>query len=239
VTYSWTFLAVAVVLVLTPGADFAVIVRNTVSGGRPAGTATTIGVSAAAALQGLLVSFGLAKLVVRIHPLFLAIKWAGIAYLAYLAVAALLSAVRGRYTAAEEGRRPRSRLTGFGQGFLCNATNPKILVFYLALLPQFVGPAAPWWAWLVHAWTLPLLGNLLVLARRRRRRPSPQRAQSAKHPARPGRAHRNRAARLLREACHRKLNLRPCPAQPAIGFRRLAIYIYPTLGVARALVDAA
>ena len=162
-TYPWTFLAVAVVLVLTPGADFAVIVRNTVSGGRPAGTATTIGVSAAAALQGLLVSFGLAKLVVRIHPLFLAIKWAGIAYLAYLAVAALLSAVRGRYTAAEEGRRPRSRLTGFGQGFLCNATNPKILVFYLALLPQFVGPAAPWWAWLVHAWTLPLLGTCWCL----------------------------------------------------------------------------
>jgi len=163
VTYSWTFLAVAVVLVLTPGADFAVIVRNTVSGGRPAGTATTIGVSAAAALQGLLVSFGLARVVVRIHPLFLAIKWAGIAYLAYLAVAALLSAVRGRYPAAEEGRRPRSRLTGFGQGFLCNATNPKILVFYLALLPQFVGPAAPWWAWLVHAWTLPLLGTCWCL----------------------------------------------------------------------------
>ncbi len=162
-TYSWTFLAVAVVLVLTPGADFAVIVRNTVSGGRPAGTATTIGVSAAAALQGLLVSFGLARVVVRIHPLFLAIKWAGIAYLAYLAVAALLSAVRGRYPAAEEGRRPRSRLTGFGQGFLCNATNPKILVFYLALLPQFVGPAAPWWAWLVHAWTLPLLGTCWCL----------------------------------------------------------------------------
>ena len=162
-TYSWTFLAVAVVLVLTPGADFAVIVRNTVSGGRPAGTATTIGVSAAAALQGLLVSFGLARVVVRIHPLFLAIKWAGIAYLAYLAVAALLSAIRGRYPAAEERRRPRSRLTGFGQGFLCNATNPKILVFYLALLPQFVGPAAPWWAWLAHAWTLPLLGTCWCL----------------------------------------------------------------------------
>jgi len=59
--------------------------------------------------------------------------------------------------------RPRSRLTGFGQGFLCNATNPKILVFYLALLPQFVGSAAPWWVWLVHAWILPLLGTCWCL----------------------------------------------------------------------------
>jgi len=167
VAYSWTFLAVAMVLVLTPGADFAVIVRNTVTGGRRVGTATTVGVSAAAALQGLLASFGLAGFIVRAHPVFLAIKWAGVAYLASLAAAALLSAIRGHYSAAEKGRRPRSRLSGFQQGFLCNATNPKILVFYLALLPQFVGSAAPWWAWLAHAWTLPLLGScwcLLIVA---------------------------------------------------------------------------
>jgi len=163
VTYSWTFLAVAMVLVLTPGADFAVIVRNTVTGGRRCGTATTVGVSAAAALQGLLVSFGLAGFIVRERPVFLAIKWAGIAYLAYLAAGALLGAFRGHYPAAEEGRQPRSLLSGFRQGFLCNATNPKILVFYLALLPQFVGPYAPWWAWLAHAWTLPLLGTCWCL----------------------------------------------------------------------------
>jgi threonine/homoserine/homoserine lactone efflux protein len=167
VTYSWTFLAVAITLVLIPGADFAVIVRNTVTGGRHVGAATTAGVSTAAALQGLLVSFGLAGFIVRAHPVFLAVKWAGIAYLAYLAATALLSAIRGDYPPAEEGQRRHSRLSGFRQGFLCNATNPKILVFYLALLPQFVGPAAPWWAWLVHAWTLPILGTcwcLLIVA---------------------------------------------------------------------------
>jgi len=167
VTYSWTFLAVAVALVLTPGVDFAVIVRNTVTGGRHVGSATTFGVSAAAALQGLLVSFGLTGFIVRAHPLFSAIKWVGVAYLAYLAAAALLSAIRGVYPPAEEGQRPRSRFSGFRQGFLCNATNPKILVFYLALLPQFVEPAAPWWVWLAHAWTLPLLGIcwcLLIVA---------------------------------------------------------------------------
>jgi threonine/homoserine/homoserine lactone efflux protein len=166
-SFSWTFLAVAIVLVLTPGADFAVIVRNTLTDGRRVGTATTVGVSAAAALQGLLVSFGLAGFIVRAHPVFLTIKWAGIAYLAYLAGAALLSAIRGKYPPAEEGQRPHSRLSGFRQGFLCNAANPKILVFYLALLPQFVGQAATWWVWLAHAWTLPLLGTcwcLLIVA---------------------------------------------------------------------------
>lgn len=166
-TYSWTFLAVAIVLVLTPGADFAVIVRNTVTGGRRLGAATTLGVSTAAALQGLLASCGLAGVIVRAHPLFVAIEWAGIAYLAYLAARALISAIRGSYPPPAEGPLPQSRLHGFWQGFLCNATNPKILVFYLALLPQFVGPAAAWWTWLAHAWTIPLLGScwcLLIVA---------------------------------------------------------------------------
>jgi threonine/homoserine/homoserine lactone efflux protein len=57
--------------------------------------------------------------------------------------------------------------TGFRQGFLCNATNPKILVFYLSLLPQFVSQDADWWVWLLHAWTLPVIGTawcLLVVA---------------------------------------------------------------------------
>lgn len=127
-TYSWTFLAVAIALVLAPGADFAVIVRNTVTGGRQVGTATTVGVSAAAALQGLLVSFGLAGFIVRAHPVFLSMNWAGIAYLAYLPATALLSAIRGNYPPAEEGQRPCSRISGFRQGFLCNAANPKTLV---------------------------------------------------------------------------------------------------------------
>jgi threonine/homoserine/homoserine lactone efflux protein len=162
VSYSWSFLTVAAILVLTPGADFAVIVRNTVKGGRRFGVATTLGVSAAAALQGLLVSVGIANLIVGAQPAFLTIKWLGICYLAFIACGSLRRAVRGEYR--EPADRPaRSGRRGFQQGFVCNATNPKILVFYLALLPQFVGPAAPWWAWLAHAWTLPVLGTAWCL----------------------------------------------------------------------------
>ncbi|MFG1781634.1 LysE family translocator [Rhodococcus oryzae] len=161
-TYSWSFVVVAVVVVLTPGADFALIVRNRVSGGRRHGIATTLGVSSAAAVQGLLVSFGIASVVIRVHPIFLTIKWFGIAYLAWIGFSMLLSAARGydAVPAAESGPAP---WTGYRQGFLCNATNPKIFVFYLSLLPQFVQSDAPWWVWLLHAWTLPLIGTLWCL----------------------------------------------------------------------------
>ncbi len=125
---SWSILAVAVVLVLTPGADFALIVRNSASGGRRYGIATTFGVTSAAAVQGLLVSFGIASVIVRVHPIFLTIKWLGIAYLAWMGCSMLLSAARGydATTSAESGPALR---TGYRQGFLCNATNPKIFVF--------------------------------------------------------------------------------------------------------------
>lgn len=156
--YSWAFVGVAVVLVLTPGADFALIVRNSLAGGRRQGVATTVGVSSAAALQGLLVSLGIASVIVRFQPLLLTIKWAGVAYLAWIACASLRSAVRGDYT-PEASTGAVAAWVGFRQGFLCNAANPKILVFYLALLPQFVEPTAGLWVWLAHAWTLPIIGT--------------------------------------------------------------------------------
>jgi threonine/homoserine/homoserine lactone efflux protein len=163
VGYSWSFLLVAIVLVLTPGADFTLIVRNSLSGGRRHGAATTLGVSSAAALQGLLVTAGVAGLIVRVQPVFLAIKWAGVAYLAWLAFSLLRSAARGDYADVGQVRRQQA-WTAYRQGFLCNATNPKILVFYLSLLPQFVARDAPWPVWLVHAWTVPFLGTFWCLS---------------------------------------------------------------------------
>lgn len=161
-TYSWSFLAVAVLLVLAPGADFALIVRNSAAGGRKYGAATTFGVSSAAALQGLLVSLGIASVITRAQPVFLTIKWLGIAYLAWLGCSMLLSAARGRYDRIVAEAGPSLR-TGSRQGFLCNATNPKILVLYLSLLPQFMQPDAGWWVWLLHAWTLPAIGTTWCL----------------------------------------------------------------------------
>ncbi|MGH8861105.1 MAG: LysE family translocator [Jatrophihabitantaceae bacterium] len=139
-----TFLAFAAVLVLVPGPDFAVVTRNTLVGGRRRGVWSAAGVASSNAVQGVAAAAGLGAVIVRIEPLFQAIKWAGIAYLLYLGVQAIRSAVRGRYDAQlQADRDPGQQRKGWRQGFLSNITNPKVLVFYLAVLPQFLGSHAP------------------------------------------------------------------------------------------------
>src|ERR671921_355944 len=94
------FLGLATLLVLVPGADFTVVTRNALVGGRRRGWWSAVGVCTSNLLQGAAAAAGLAAVIVRIEPLFQAIRWAGIAYLAWLAVQALCSAMRGEYAAA-------------------------------------------------------------------------------------------------------------------------------------------
>jgi len=157
------FLAFAVVLVVIPGADFAVVTKNTLVGGRRRGRWTALGVSSSNLVQGSAAAAGLSALIVRVQPLFQAIKWAGVAYLAYLGVQALRSARRGEYAPLEGGNPQHA--AGWRQGFLSNITNPKVLVFYLAVLPQFLTPGAGLGWLLVLAWSHAVmsLAYLLVL----------------------------------------------------------------------------
>lgn len=156
---SWSYLLVVLAVVLVPGLDLLMVLRNTVGGGRSAGVATTVGIGTASVIQGALASLGVGTLIVRSQPLFTAVKWAGVAYLVFLGLQSLRSAWRGHGPLAQDYRAVR----GFRQGFVCNITNPKMLVFYLSLLPQFVDPAAPVWTWLAHALVLPVAGSLWLL----------------------------------------------------------------------------
>jgi threonine/homoserine/homoserine lactone efflux protein len=140
-----SYLAFAGVLVLVPGADFAVIVKNTLAGGVRRGRWSGAGVACSNAVQGLAAIAGLGAVIVRSQPLFQAVKWAGIGYLVVLAVQSFHSAWRGRYAdlPASAGSGGGPARAGWRQGFLSNITNPKVLVFYLAILPQFIGPQTP------------------------------------------------------------------------------------------------
>jgi threonine/homoserine/homoserine lactone efflux protein len=137
-----SFVVFAVVLVLVPGPDFAVVTKNTLAGGRRRGLWTSVGVSSSNLVQGAAAAAGLGAIIVRAQPLFDAIKWAGLAYLVVLAAQSFRSAAAGRYgplVSADRGNVRRVAVAGWRQGFLSNITNPKVLVFYLAVLPQFLG----------------------------------------------------------------------------------------------------
>lgn len=138
------FLALAVVLILIPGPAFAVVTRNALAGGRRRGSWSATGIASANAVQGVATAAGLGAVIVRLQPLFQALRWAGIAYLLYLGAQALRSGVRGHYPPLGTGERPgrAAALHGWRQGFLTNITNPKALLFYLAVLPQFLSPHA-------------------------------------------------------------------------------------------------
>jgi threonine/homoserine/homoserine lactone efflux protein len=137
-----SFVLFAAVVTVVPGPDFAVVLRNALLGGRPRGLWAAAGVTTSNAIQGVAVAVGLGALIVASQPLFIAIKWTGVGYLVYLAVRTLRSALLrdadlGSEDPSAAGDSRRSWV-GWRQGFTSNITNPKVLAFYLAVLPQFL-----------------------------------------------------------------------------------------------------
>lgn len=132
------FLAVAVVVIVTPGQDTALTIKNSLAGGRPGGIATAAGVSVGQSIWAVAASAGLAAVLVASETLFLALRLAGAAYLVYLGAHALYCAITGHPPAsvARETRALDPR-TAFRQGLLSNLGNPKMAVFFTSLLPQF------------------------------------------------------------------------------------------------------
>ncbi|HUB40898.1 MAG TPA: LysE family translocator [Streptosporangiaceae bacterium] len=160
------FLAFASVLVLIPGPDFAVVAKNTLMAGRHRGWWAALAICTSNAVQGTAAAAGLGALIVRSQPVFEAIKWAGVCYLAFLGVQAMRSAIRGSYNGPTGGNEhtPAAAFGGWRQGFVSNITNPKVLVFYLAVLPQFLHQGtAPGWL-LAFAWSHAVLSLLYLLA---------------------------------------------------------------------------
>jgi threonine/homoserine/homoserine lactone efflux protein len=134
------FLGVSLVVIATPGQDTALTIRNTLVGGRRNGVLTAAGVSAGQACWTLAASAGVVALLRASEPAFLALRLVGAAYLVFLGVQALVSALRGRFENGAPVMRPhrgvRPRIA-FRQGLLSNLGNPKMAVFFTSLLPQF------------------------------------------------------------------------------------------------------
>ena len=138
-----TFLAVSAVVIVTPGQDTALTIRNTLRGGRHAGVVTALGVSGGQAVWALATSIGLAALLAASEPAFVALKLIGSAYLVWLGVQTLLGVWRGSSSSSRlHARGALPRRVALRQGLLSNLGNPKMAVFFTSLLPQFSGSFA-------------------------------------------------------------------------------------------------
>ncbi len=133
----WLFIATAVVLIITPGQDTFFILGRSLSGGRSAGIAAALGISAGSVLHTFAAALGLSALLAASPYAFMAVKFAGAAYLVYIGVRALLSRSNG-LAGNQPGSGGDGRWAAFRQGIVSNLLNPKVALFFLALMPQFI-----------------------------------------------------------------------------------------------------
>jgi threonine/homoserine/homoserine lactone efflux protein len=139
------FLAVSIIVIVTPGPDTAVTIRNAMLGGRQGGICAALGITAGQAIWALATSLGIVALLAASEPVFLAVKLAGAAYLVFLGAQALLAAFRPQRMEEAAAPLPRRRLApraAFRQGLVSDLGNPKMAVFFTSLLPQFAPAGA-------------------------------------------------------------------------------------------------
>ncbi|WP_447003758.1 LysE family translocator [Saccharothrix isguenensis] len=132
------FLIACAVVVLTPGVDAFLLLRTSMRSGTRSGLLALAGIHTAAFIQVALVISGLGVVIARYPAVLTGLRWIGAAYLLYLAVSITRGLLR-RSAGAPVAAPPRP----FRQGFLTNITNPKMLLFSLAFLPQFIGSGDP------------------------------------------------------------------------------------------------
>ncbi|MGF1754796.1 LysE family translocator [Vibrio makurazakiensis] len=136
----WLSLAVlGVLIVISPGADFVLVLKNSVNQGRSAGLWTAMGVSSAICVHIAYSMLGISYLISQNEALFSTIKYAGAAYLIYLGLKGLFSAAADSET-IESDSMQQQPYQSFFQGFLCNVLNPKTMLFFLSIFSQLISP---------------------------------------------------------------------------------------------------
>jgi threonine/homoserine/homoserine lactone efflux protein len=130
-----TYAITALLLIMLPGPDQALITRNALAGGRRAGLLTMVGGVLGLTVHAGAAAVGLSALLLASAPAFAALKVVGTAYLLWLGAQAVRSAVRGPVPVVGS---PVGRGSWLRQGFLSNALNPKVALFFVTFLPQFL-----------------------------------------------------------------------------------------------------
>ncbi len=128
------FVAIAALVIVTPGPDTALTIRNSLVRGRRGGFRTAAGVASGQAVWAVCTAAGVAAALRSSHDVFVALRFAGAAYLVYLGARGLVARRDG---GVQSLRAPVALRAPYLQGLVSNLANPKMLVFFLGLLPQF------------------------------------------------------------------------------------------------------
>ena len=135
------FAAAALAVNLTPGPDMLFVIGTGATRGRRAGVMAALGIGAGCLLHIVLAAVGLSALLAASALAFSVVKWAGAAYLVWIGISMLRSRRVEPMNPESAPARPKSKRV-FWQGALTNALNPKVALFFLAFLPQFIEPGA-------------------------------------------------------------------------------------------------
>ena len=142
---AWLFAASLLIFNLTPGPDLLFTLTRTLQHGRRAGVAAAFGIGSGCLVHTAAAAFGLAALLAASAAAFTVVRWIGAAYLLWLAIG-LLRAPAATSAPVTDSVVPATMASPsriFRQGFLTNALNPKVAIFFLAFLPQFIDAGAP------------------------------------------------------------------------------------------------
>ncbi|MEP4198912.1 MAG: LysE family translocator [Aliishimia sp.] len=134
------FSAASFALSVTPGPDMILVAARSAAQGRTAGLVTQVGISAGSAFHAIILALGLSQLFLAVPYAYDLVRYLGAAYLLFLAWQAFTA--RDGFASGTSTEKQHSLLVIFRQGFISNVLNPKVALFYLALFPQFLDPAA-------------------------------------------------------------------------------------------------
>ena len=176
----YAFIGVAALLTILPGADMALVTRNVLAVGRRRAMLTIAGIGAGCVIHATASALGLSAILATSATAFNIVKTLGAGYLVWIGIQSIRDARRPA-AAPSTASTARARLGPFLQGFLTNILNPKVAVFYLTFLPQFIAPGesvlrrslllasvhiAMGFVWLTaYAWFIDRLGAVLTRPR--------------------------------------------------------------------------
>lgn len=135
-----TFLIAGLILNLTPGADTIYILGRSISQGKNAGVLSALGISTGSLVHCIVAAFGLSIIIAKSAIAFTTIKYLGAAYLIYLGIKSLLTKSLDEFEIKKMDKKEIGSQKIFVSGILTNILNPKVALFFLAFLPQFVDP---------------------------------------------------------------------------------------------------